>query len=112
MPRTDLGRGTHKTGIGDLDGGKLIRDHGDGRSAQVLLQTVELGGAGDGRDLRHAGEQPGQRHLRGDRVPLRRQPLPQVDHGDTGCQRLGRDVRHQGGKVDALEAGGRIDGAG
>ena len=38
---------------------------GEVGGGEVLLESVQLGGAGDGHDPRLLGEQPGQRNLTG-----------------------------------------------
>src|SRR5689334_14182959 len=49
------------------------------RRTEVLLEAVDLGGAGDGHHPRLAREDPGQRDLRGGRLLLRRNALHEVD---------------------------------
>lgn len=51
-------------GSGALDIAQIVRRQFDGGCADVLLQTVQLGGSGDGNDPRPLRQQSGQRDLR------------------------------------------------
>jgi hypothetical protein len=61
--------------------------------AEVLLEPVELGGAGDRHDPALLRQQPGERDLRGRRLLLACDALQQIDQRLVFLQRLRRKTR-------------------
>ncbi len=82
----NLGRGT-------LDFGEVLRCQLDVRRAEVFLQPMQLGSAGNRHDPRLLREQPSERDLRRRRLLLCCDALEQIDEGLVLFHRLRREAR-------------------
>ena len=101
----DLGRGL-------VDLAQVVGRELELRRAEVLLQAVRLGRAGDRDDPGLLGEEPGEGDLRRRRVLLLRDAAQQVDQGLVGLAGLGREARDDLAEVVGREGRGLVDLAG
>src|SRR5436305_5293967 len=101
----DLGRGAFdvaEIALGELDGGR--RD--------VLLQAMQLRGAGDRHDPGLLGEEPGERDLGGRRALALRDAPEQVDQRPVRLPGLRGEAGDGVAEVGAVERGVLVDLAG
>src|SRR4029077_7000395 len=91
----------------EIVGRKLARSRAD-----VLLEPVELGSAGNRDDPRLLCQQPGECDLRRSRALLLADLFQQIDHWPVCLASLGRKARQAGAIVVAAEGGGLVDLAG
>ncbi len=80
--------------------------------AEVFLQPVQLGRAGDRHDPRLLRQQPGQRDLRRRRAFLRRDSSDGIDQALIGGAGLGRKARHDVAEIVGAEGRVGVDGSG
>src|SRR4051794_15788690 len=98
-------------GQGGFDLAQIVRTQLDGCPANILLETVQLGGAGDRHDPGLLSEQPGERYLCRRRVLARRDLAQHVDQALVGLAVLFREARHDVAEVGLIEADGLGDRA-
>src|SRR5689334_22217280 len=96
---------------GTVDLTQVVGREPERRGAEVLVQALQLGRAGDRHDPRLLGEQPRERDL-GRCCPFGSGNLPQDVHDDLiRLARLSREARHDVAKIRADERRLLIDGA-
>src|SRR4051794_5959707 len=98
-------------GQGSFNAAQIVRAQLDGSTANIFLETVQLGGAGDRHDPGPLGEQPGKRDLCRRRVLARRDLAQHVDQALVGLAVLFREARYDVAEVGLVEAGGLVDRA-
>src|SRR5579862_1990026 len=95
-----------------VDLAEILGGERDRRRAVVLVEAMELGGAGDRHDPRLLRQQPSERDLRRRHHLLCRDFAQPVDQPLVGLARLGREARHDVAEIIADEAGVGVDRAG
>src|SRR3954454_9652040 len=96
-------------GDGALDLADILGAERHVGGADVLRETLELGGAGDRNDPWFAGKKPGQRDLRRGGLSGFRQLLEEIDQGLVRLARRRREARNDIAEVGAVERGRLVD---
>ena len=95
-----------------FDVAQIVRRQLDGGRADVLLQTMQLRGAGDRHDPRLLSQQPGERDLGGRRLLPRCDSREQIDQGLVCLARLRREAGNDVAEIGAVERRVLVDRAG
>src|ERR1700733_5661346 len=101
----------HDRGERLLDAVEVVGGQCHVGAAEVLLQSVQLGGPRNRNDPRLLREKPGQRDLRRSHALSGRQLSDEIGQRLIGLQRLRCEARGDPAPVSVLEGGVRTDGA-